>query len=158
MTTTVRFGGMFAPPLNPSTLSSYKSLASSCSDPKIKEFMLKLCDAVDAHHDEEDSDETPAPHPSGLGTITNLTKDSIKRMWDKVPWPEECDMYQKAFDELPLEAQDSENTRLIQEHKESGGKGLPTSFKPTIRSAAYHLLWYAKELAEDRQPLTNDKL
>jgi hypothetical protein len=69
-------------------------------------------------------------HQSGVGKIIPLEKEEIERIWDVVPWPKECDVIGECFDKLTGE----------------------------LRNAAFHLLWYARELAIDREPITNDKL
>ena len=125
-----RIGGSFAPPLDSSKLSTYRSLAKSAPE-EARGYMETLCDMMEIYHDEDESKNESAPHPSGLGTITMLEEDQIKRLWDHVPWPRECDAMQHCFEELP---------------------------PGELRNAAFHLLWYGKELADDRQPLTNDKL
>ena len=125
-----RFGGSFAPPINHGDLSKYRSLAENGND-EVRHYMLGLCDMMDSFLGSPPSQQPSIPHPSGLGTITNLDKKVVDQLWDVVPWPAECEAYQKVFEELPVD---------------------------DLRNAAFHLLWYAKELADDRQPLTNDKL
>lgn len=153
-----RFGGSFAPPITDDLLDQYRELAKGPEYAEAKSYMVSLINMFDKFLDEEDSKQPKEPHPSGMGHIQKLEDKTIKKLFDHVPWPKECDAYQEAFEEILPVAQDAENSRRIQEYKEEGGIGLPDDFKPTLRYAAFHLLWFAKELSEDRQPLTNDQL
>ncbi len=74
------------------------------------------------------------PHPCGRGTIIPLEDAEIQRIWDVVPWAEELDLYGRLFDRIdPVATRD-------------------------LRKAAFHLLWYGRELCADREPITSDKL
>lgn len=123
-------GGSFAPPLPPEKLQGYVTLAESCPDRQCKEKMLELIKM------KEEFDKTPSsvlpgtPHPVGVGVIVPLETEEVERIWDVVPYANECDGIGQLFDQL----------------------------KGDVRNAAYHLLWFARELAADREPLTNDKL
>lgn len=65
--------------------------------------------------------------------ITALTPDLVKQLWDAVPWAYELNAMQALFDTIPDESK-------------------------VLRDAAFHLLWYVKELEKDREPLTADRL
>lgn len=125
-----RFGGSFAPPLTHESLVAYKLLSSACEDVKASGYMKNLIKMVEVFNETPASKEAGSPHPSGLGIEVPLEADEVKRIWDCVPWSEECDVIGKAFDVL----------------------------KGDTRRAAYHLLWYARELTVDREPITTDKL
>lgn len=124
-------GGSFAPPIDDTKLAAYKQLIDQL-DP------LTPCGgyARDLVRMFETFQQTPAstlpgkPHPCGRGEIVPLEEGEVSRMWDLVPWSEECDTMGKAFDTL------------------TGG----------VRDACFHLLWYARELTLDREPITTDKL
>jgi len=128
-------GGSFAPPITKEQLQKYRQLAAK-TEPHIREVMEKLCDMVQQWW----LTETKAiggggnPHPSGKGTVQDLSDNQVKELYDLVPWPYECDAYAIQFDTLSPTAQKEE------------------------RNAAFHLLWYAKELTQDRHPMTTDKL
>lgn len=63
-----------------------------------------------------------------------LEAAEIKRMWDAVPWSEELDAFDTIFDRIdPL--RDAE-----------------------LRNAAYHLLWYGRELTIDREPMVLERI
>lgn len=127
-----KFGGSFAPPMTRDDLTRYKSLANSCDDRECKEKMLELIQMMEVFWETGESQEEPTGrHPAGPAVIVPLAKDEIDRIWDYVPWPNDLPTYQQAFRKLP-----------------DGDR----------RNAAHHLLWYATELAFDREPLTNDKL
>lgn len=125
-----QIGGSFAPPLSDEQITSYEQLAKACDDRKCSGFMLDLVKMVRAFRETGDSKQPGKPHPAGRGVIVPLEDAEIERMWDLVPWPEECDLMGQAFDTLTGET----------------------------RNAAYHLLWFARELTLDREPITSDKI
>ena len=128
----LHYGGSFAPPLDSTKLAVYRQLAAK-AEPKLAEVLVKLCDMVALFQKTPASSAPGTRHPSGRGVIVPLDPAEVKRIWDAVPWDYECDAYQRLFDEIPAEN------------------------KP-LRNAAFHLLWMAKELSMDREPLTNDRL
>lgn len=125
-----RVGGSFAPPIDDEKLAQYEATAKACSDRKCSSYMLDLVKMLKTFRQTPASQQASRPHPSGVGTITQLEDAEVERIWDVVPWPEECDVMGKAFDSLQGDE----------------------------RQAAYHLLWFGRELAADREPLTNDRL
>lgn len=125
-----RIGGSFAPPITDELLAEYCSLCEQCKDRKAQGYMRQLVVMLNKFNETPRSTIEGTPHPVGVGVIVPLEPDEIERIWDEVPWPEECDLMGKAFDVL----------------------------KGDVRKAAYHLLWYARELTADREPITNDLL
>lgn len=65
--------------------------------------------------------------------IVPLEQDHAQQLYDLIPWDYELDAMAKLFETIPTE----------EKH---------------LRDAAHHLLWYAKELNLDREPLTADRL
>jgi hypothetical protein len=126
-------GGSFAPPLDAEKLATYNALAHDASE-QIGEAMHKLIDMVTLFQQTPASSAEAKPHPVGVGVIQKLEEAEIKRIWDVVPWREECDMYAKLFD------------------------GIDATTNKPLRDAAFHLLWFAYELTSDREPCTCDKL
>jgi hypothetical protein len=126
-------GGSFAPPLDAAKLAEYVTLAQAAPE-QIGEAMLKLCDMVALFQETPASSAEEKPHPVGVGHIQHLEEAEIKRIWDAVPWKEECEMYAALFEKID-----------------------PQQDKP-LRDAAFHLLWFAYELTADREPCTCDKL
>lgn len=140
-----RFGGSFAPPIDSAKLSSYRATIeaeAAKSNPadkesggvpaRVRDQLIGLCDMVEAFQKTPASANPSTPHPSGVGMITLLEEAEIKRMWDLVPWDHEIKALQAECDKL------------------EGNHPLRTS--------AFHLLWFAIELTNDREPLTNDRL
>lgn len=125
-----RIGGSFAPPLDSSKLNEYRDLIE-LAPKEAAYYMGQLCGMMEAFQQESPSRKASTPHPVGIGLITELEKEQVERLWDTVPWKNECDGMSKCFEEL-----------------EAG----------PVRNAAFHLLWYAYELTEDRQPFTSDML
>lgn len=131
-----RLGGSFAPPINAEKIALYRELAKAAPDPRVRDAMLPLCDMVETFQETPESQLTGTPHPLGnrYPAIVPLEQSEIDRMWDLVPWDYECDALGQLFETIPNETQ-----------------------KP-LRDAAHHLLWFARELTKDREPLTNDKI
>lgn len=134
MPTRVRFGGSFAPPIDDDTLDRYEELAESCPDRKAGEAMASLCTMLRTFRETPESKEAGKPHPSGRGTIVPLESTEVERIDPVVPWPEELDVYGTWFDKFD-----------------------PVADKE-LRDAAFHLLWFGRELTQDREPMTADKL
>jgi hypothetical protein len=133
MATKQRYGGSFAPPLPDDKLSAYETLAVT-ADEQTREAMLKLATMVRKFRETPDSVQPGTPHPSGRGVIVPLEDAEIQRIWDVVPWMEELKMYGQLFEKISATEQRD------------------------LRNAAFHLLWFGKELCSDREPITNDKL
>ena len=129
----VAFGGNFAPPLSAQRAEEYRGFAKDLPD-QIREPFLRLVDMVVLFHKTPPSPLVGSPHLSGRGIVVPLEDKEKSRMWDAIPWPEEMEMYSRLFDTISNEAQ-----------------------KP-LRDAAFHLLWFARELDLDREPMTNDRL
>ena len=214
-------GGSFAPPLTVEKMTAYKSLAESCDDRKCKGYMNDLIKMVDVFFETPESCEKAVKHPAGVGMMVPLEEAEVERIWDCVPWSEECDLIGQALDVLDKEAarknsdaitrwnmavcdhiiskhfidptnfskiasavrrigeligvlEDKEIERLKKKKEKLDSldheislaittrsyEGIPyPELIPTPhRSAAYHLLWYARELTKDREPCTCDKL
>lgn len=123
-------GGSFAPPITKEILERYKSLAAAADDDAIADSMHELVEMVRLFQETPASTLEGTPHDSGRGTVTPLETAEITRIWDAVPWPHECDAMGQLFEQLTGETRD----------------------------AAYHLLWFARELCLDREPITTDRL
>ena len=130
--TITRVGGSFAPPITADLLSEYRAAAESSGDQKVKDAVLQICDMVDLFQQTPASRNGGTPHPSGRGMVVPLEEAEVERIWDAVPWDYECDAIQSLFDTLSADS--------------------------PLRNPAFHLLWYAKELTLDREPMTADKL
>lgn len=157
-----RTGGSFAPPLDATKLAAYRALAESAPS-TIKAAMLPLCDMVEAFQETPASTKVGAPHPSGVGLMIPLEDAEVKRIWDLVPWdgqtledgtiaPKECDMLADLFESLPTGTSGEAIKDGVRRAVVSDPKAK------ALRDAAFHLLWYAKELTRDREPMTSDKL
>lgn len=131
-----RIGGSFAPPLTDELLAAYKAMIEALPpQSQIRDAMARLLACCEKWWELPDSIGTEArAHPSGLGTIVPLEAVHQKALWEHIPWPEELEHFGVLFDGID-----------------------PVAEKP-LRDAAHHLLWHAKELELDREPLTADKL
>lgn len=141
-------GGSFAPPLTDASLAAYKSLAEALpATSPVRDAMLRLHACVSRWWDLPESTGGGRPHPVGRGFIVDLDKEIAASLWDSIPWgggkdadgnpvPDELGEMARVFDVIPA---------------------TPAASK-ALRDAAHHLLWFAKELNLDREPITNDKL
>lgn len=147
-------GGSFAPPVDDAKIDRFEQLAKECSDSQIQGYMLDLVKMLRTFRETPESQRPGSSHPSGVGTIVPLEDAEIERIWDVVPWPEECDVMGRVFDKLPA------GCRRVNDPTAPKGYRIEITDQDACdrRNAAYHLLWFARELAQDREPLTNDKL
>lgn len=141
----IYIGGSFAPPLSDEALDRIESeIIPTITHPGVKDGMERLAKMLRTFRETPDSAAAGRPHPSGVGTIIHLEDEEVKRIWDHVPWlnqdqrfrhgkvgDDDCDQYGALFDTLPT---------------------------GPARDAAFHLLWYARELANDREPITTSRL
>lgn len=72
--------------------------------------------------------------PAGEGFLAPLTEAEVTAYWDLCPFMDECLLLEARFESIDAQSQ------------------------KTLRDAAYHLSWFAKEIALDRVPMTTDKL
>lgn len=131
MALTPRIGGSFAPPLDAERLQAYRQAAQSADAPT-RDAMLALANLVEHFQRTGPSRQPGTPHPSGRGVIVPLEAAEVARIWDHVPWDHELDAMAGLFDQL--------------------------DGRSPLRTPAFHLLWYARELAKDREPITCDRL
>jgi hypothetical protein len=127
-----RVGGSFAPPLTDETLARYRAVIDGLDERSpVRGAMADLLACAAAWWAQPESTGAGRPHGSGRGTVVSLDPAVADALWDAVPWPHECDAMQALFDGL------------------APGE---------VRDAAFHLLWFAKELTQDREPISADKL
>lgn len=142
--TTARAGGSFAPPLTAEKLAAYRELVPA--DGPVRDAMHGLIVMAETFAQTPASGRPGRPHPVGelvtkdgrkyVPQVVPLEDAEVKRIWDVVPWPHELDGLS---------------------NKEGTGLFDGLTDKP-LRDAAFHMLWLARELALDREPLTTDRL
>lgn len=136
-----------APALTDEKLSKYNSLFDGAEAGPVKDAAMKLLACVSAwwalpdskrtdgnrlkffHKSEEEQERTER-----TVELVPLEKEHQKSLYDLIPWDYELVALDTLFDTIPNDTQ-----------KE-------------LRDAAFHLLWFVKELNLDREPLTADKL
>jgi hypothetical protein len=128
-----RFGGSFAPPLTDELLAEYKAAVDALPASALKDGLLILYNCCQKWWEQPESTEGTTLHPSGAGTIVSLDPAIAKALWDHIPWKEELATIQVLCDAIPASQQ-------------------------KLRHCAFHLLWHAKELEMDREPMTSDKV
>jgi len=128
----------FAPPLSPGKIGAYRALAEGCGNRRCKQEMLALIKMVEVSRETPESSIPAINHPIGVLPSTGrvpqvipLEQQEIDRIQDLVPTGDDCDLISSVFKQL----EDTET-----------------------KNAAYHLLWFARELSQNREPITQDKL
>ena len=152
----VKFGGSFAPPLSKGKLATYEKLALECQDRRVKDEMQKLIKMMKKFQETPESPLKGSPHPVGPNAsrggrtpmIVMLEDKEVKRIFEVVPWEDECELVSEIFSKLPSGSSQGPGRKHI----------VTNQTVYDLRNAAFHLLWFARELAADREPLTNDKL
>lgn len=136
----------FAPPLTDELLSRYEVLTEALPDGRgeLRDALRECLRAVKLwwglpESKRKDVSRFTLRHRGKDGTfeVRPLEDAHVKALWDAVPWPYELDSMQALFDR-------------VFEGPDAPGKEL--------RDCAYHLLWHARELCLDREPLTQDAL
>lgn len=142
----VRYGGSFAPPLSDDRLARYAELVES-TDPEtpLGDYARQLLELAEAWWELPESTKKGAPHPVGemvgrdgrryaAPLEVPLEEPHREELWGLIPWRPEMDRMGEVFDAIDPVAQ-----------KE-------------LRDCCFHLLWHARELDRDREPITQDKL
>lgn len=142
----IRYGGSFAPPLTDESLRRYAELVATLDPAEpAGDYARRLLECCRVWWGLPESAREGRPHPSGpLRTKDGrayeaplevpLEDEHQKKLWELIPWRHELDLYGAEFDRLDPKAQ-----------KE-------------LRDCCFHLLWHARELERDREPITLDKL
>lgn len=134
----------FAPPLTDELLARYEALIADLKDPQQAELhdAMQTCLAcVKAWWELPESTKKGKKWAIKNGATGEdleyrevpLEEAHVKQLWDVTPYMRELQALEPLFDALPLSP-------------------------PELRNAAFHLLWHAKEITLDREPLTQDKL
>lgn len=133
----------FAPPLTDTKLARYRELAAALpkTDP-VGDALRSLLACVGLWWELPESDRPAAKwsitHKGKPATfaVTPLSADLVEQLWAVTPWMHELNVLST-----------------------SAGDGLFDAIPPgDLRDAAFTLLWYAKEISLDREPVTLDRL
>lgn len=135
MSPRIRIGGYFAPPLSDEILAQYKAMIDALPASALKDGLLVLHNCASKWWEQPESQGAGTRHPLGVATIVPLDEPIAAALWDHIPWKEEIDAIRRLVRAIPGD----------QNHK-------------PLRKCANHLVWHARELEKDREPLTNDKL
>jgi hypothetical protein len=136
----VNIGGTFcfAPPMTDEKLDRYEELADS-EGGETGAVMRELLACVRAWWKLPESRRTDGRRlrlQDAEVVETPLEPDHVKELDPVTPWMRELNTLSTEKNDGPLDS-------------------LPPG---EVRDAAFHLLWYAKEITQDREPLTRDKL
>lgn len=162
MSKPTRLGGSFAPPLDKDKIARYRQLAKSADDLRVRDAMLPLCEMCSVFFQTPRSKRAAHTHPVGefidmegnkrtAPAIVPLEEKEIERIWNHVPWDYECDALGTLFETLWTGMEERMVNGILQ-------MVLVDPHARDLRNAAFHLLWFARELTRDREPLTNDML
>lgn len=129
----------FAPPLTDEKLAAYSALSESQPEGVLKHFLKQLLAAVlkwwELPESTRRGQELALRHrgKNVAVPVTPLEEEHVAALWDSVPFHEELNAAQSAFDAIPGEEKE-------------------------LRDCAFHMLWYVRELCHDREPLDQSKL
>jgi len=134
-----------APPLTDETLDRYRRLAAAAPGP-VRDSMLACLVAVAHWWELPDSSRTDGerlkilhrpqsdkPRSESVYELVPLEDSHREQLDDMIPWAHEIEAMQRLFDTIPGEQKE-------------------------LRDAAFHLLWYLKELDLGREPATLDRI
>lgn len=127
----------FGPPLTDTLLSTYTSLINSQPAGELRDALLSCYNCVMAWWNAPESTEKPThwAFRDKLVPEIPLSKELLKQLDSTTPWLRELDTLSN-----------------------SAGTGLFDNLEGDLRNCAFHLLWYAKEISLDREPMSMDKL
>lgn len=133
----------FAPPLTDELLAAYRAIITHVANGEIRDAMDACLKCVEAwwalpESTRQDVERWATLHKGAekTYTVTPLEEAHIASLFDVTPWMRELDTLSN-----------SAGTGLFD--------GIPAG---DVRNAAFHLLWYAKEITLDREPVTQDCL
>jgi len=129
----------FAPPLTAEKLVEFRELKKQADAPvadAMEELIVMVETFLKTGKSKRDPEVVPMLARKDGKTITKaecvpLEDKEVERIWDVVPWEHEINAMADLFESLP---------------------------NGDLRNAAFHLIWYARELVRDREPMTNDTL
>lgn len=116
-------------------LNVYRDLLKKALSPRLYEYAYKLLSMVERFLETPESSQPLQKIRVDLGTelaalpAKALDPEEYERMFDYVPWEDEIEMMSQAFEALPT---------------------------GDVRNACFHLIWYARELTRDREPMTKE--
>ena len=142
----------YAPPITEEQLQKYESLIDT-APVRVQEYMRDLVAMLRLFWETEESKLPPVSNKTGV-FYTPLEEAEISRIWDAVPYRDECDLIGKVFDTLPdgfVQKRDPEDPTALKNE-------ITDQAAFDLKCAANHLLWYAYELTADREPITQDKV
>jgi hypothetical protein len=174
----------FAPELNDNMLARYRELIENLDaveQAELKDALLICLVCVEAWWElpvskRTDGDRYAIKH-RGTNTsfvVTPLEEQHVAYLWEVTPWMRELLAMEPLFDALPS-GTICVGQKVVgveqAEHKLESGVIVPyerftkvddirvvDEAAYELRNAAQHLLWHAKEITLDREPLTQDKL
>ncbi len=163
----------FAPPLTDELLARYESLIAGLSpeQAELQDALRQCLACVKAWWElpasgRKDGERFDIGHRGEKSSfrVTALESEHVTRLWDVTPWMRELLALEELFSALPTGTREVPVTVPI-----TGRDGHPATRVETrvevidqaaydLRNAAFHLLWHAKEITLDREPLTSDVL
>lgn len=130
----------FASPLTDEQLKMYRTAVDQMSLSPVKDALNECLVGIEVWWKLPESTRTDVDrfHIKRQGkdktfAVVPLEEKHVEELFALIPWDYEIDAMQKLFNDIPTEQKE-------------------------LRDMAFHLLWHARELCLDREPLTQDKL
>lgn len=158
----------FAPPLTENLLTDYRGLVEKLPTGEIKDILLKCLVCVEAWWKLPESTRSASQTlqfrkldiNQEIG-IVPLEAEHVKSLWDVTPYPRETKGWGELLETLP------NGMKSVGYYLQTGSDGIERMVEQMavadpdakeLRDAAFHLLWHTIEIANDREPMTQDKL
>jgi len=144
-----------APEITTEKVSEYETLISGITDREVKDRCADLLSCVKEYMTlPASAEDTGDTFVFGEGAARKSCKihpfdqSKVNALWDVTPYMTDLAAYEVCFEALPPGTVENED----------GTVTLEDATEKAIRDMAFHLLWYAKEITLDREPLTLGKL
>lgn len=158
----------FAPPLTDELLAKYRADTDALPIGPVKDICNECLLGIEAWYRLPESTQEAIERfrikHKGVDqtfSVIPLEHEHVNLLWDLIPWDYELDAMERVLDNLPDGTQ--EYTEVVS--VDGTGKTATRSAVRIVDQAAFdlkkmsrHLIWYARELCLDREPLTHDKL
>ena len=148
----------FAPLLTDELLAKYKSMIAALVVGPVKDAMLSCLVCVEAWWELPESNLSHERRVTFQGgrtiDVVPLEKEHIESLDAVTPWSYELDAAETLFNTMSTGFGPEIPATTTSPAKNT----IADQVAFDLHTAAFHLLWHAKEITRDREPMTMDKL